>query len=170
MPTLQNILLGVFVGRYLLFAQFDSIWWSHFGVSADSLKSKIPLTTRNGMASFYKSLHASPPNFEYFLGISSIILLLSFLGGIIQRKNPVQSALSLLTFATAIAVEIFLSRGIQGDLILKTSGTKPIEQLYWLSVYHGITFGLLIATSLLQISTDKEEIEEAKIVKAKKTQ
>ena len=160
MPILQHILLGVLLGRSMVLASFDYVFWPFLGSPIDSLKSKVPLTTRNSMISFYKSLDATPPNFDYFLAVSCLLLILSFLGGIVQNKNRVQSTLCLVLFSAAVGVELLLSRGIQRDLITKTSGSKPLENLYNLAMNHGITFAMLIASALLQISTEKEEVEQ----------
>lgn len=124
MPILQNILLGVFVGQYVTFAKVDSVWWPYLGTDLNSLKSKVPFTARSNSASFYKSMHESAYNFDYFMLASLVLLILSFVGGVVQYKGGrrVLNALSLITITAAVVVELVFSRDLVSRILNKSGG------------------------------------------------
>ncbi|KAJ3304042.1 Mediator of RNA polymerase II transcription subunit 6 [Kappamyces sp. JEL0829] len=160
---------------FLTYAKVDSIWWPHAtlllsGGDLSTLKSKVPLTMRGNAASFYKSL--SDPatyNFDYFLLASIVLLLLSFLGGVVQNKGGkrVVNVLSLIALVGATAVELVYSRPMVKAVVSKSSGNL-INNLFYLGVYHGITLALLVLTVFLQVSADQEEDGEEPKPKEKK--
>lgn len=88
MTVLGNVLLGVFIGYFLCMARVDSVWWPHVGSTMDTLKAKVAFNARSNGQQFYKAISDKsirlPINLDIFLSISLVLLLLSFVGGIVQ--------------------------------------------------------------------------------------
>jgi hypothetical protein len=172
MPILQNILLGGLLGYQLAFARVDSIWWPYLTVPIDKLKSKVPLTSRGNAAAFYRSMNESPYNLDYFLLASWILVLLGFIGQMVQHpKKRVVSLVSFVLAGAAGVVEYFYARPLIKAVIMKSSG-KLLENLFNLGYFHAIVFACLFGSVLLTISSEADEDvdddEDEEVVEKKK--
>jgi hypothetical protein len=159
MPILQNVLLGVLVGYQLAFARVDSIWWPYLSVPVEKLKSKVPLTSRGNAANFYRAMNESPYNLDYFLLVSWILVLLSFVGAVVQHPNKrIQSVIAFILTLAAGVVEIVYARPLIKAVIAKSS--KLLDSLFQLGYWHAIVFGCLVVATLITVSQEAEEGEE----------
>jgi hypothetical protein len=156
MPILQNVLLGILVGYQLAFARVDSIWWPYLTVPVDKLKSKVSLTSRGNAAAFYRSMNESPYNLDYFLLSSWILVLLGFVGAMVQHpKKRIPAAISLLLTLAAGVVELVYAKPLVKAIISKSSG-KLLDNLFNLGYFHAIVFACLVVSTLLTISSEAE--------------
>ncbi len=157
MPILQNVLLGVLVGYQLAFARVDSIWWPYLNIPVDKLKSKIPFTSRSNAANFYRSIHESPYNLDYFLLACWVLVLLSFIGGVVQ--HPSKRMANIAGFVSMLAagiVELIYARPIMKAIVQKSSG-KLLDNLFNVGYFHAIVFGCFVVCTLVTVSQEAEE-------------
>ncbi|KAJ3275416.1 hypothetical protein HDV01_000708 [Terramyces sp. JEL0728] len=167
MPSLPQILLGILIGYFGSQAQVECVWWPHLFSAPDSLKSKVPLTQRGNAAAFYRSVSEAPPNFDYFLLASTALLLLSFIGGIVQHpKKRVLYTISTVLLSVAGVVEVVFARPIIKLIIAKKKNL--IENLFNVAFYHTIVLGSLLLIMALQTSYDEDGAEEEEEPKKKK--
>ncbi|KAJ3258272.1 hypothetical protein HK103_003753 [Boothiomyces macroporosus] len=119
------------------------------------------------LKAFYKSVSEAPPNFDYFLLASTALLLLSFVGGIVQHpKKRVLYTLSTVLLSIASVVEVVFARPIIKLVIQKKKNL--IENLFNVAFYHAIVLGSLLIIMALQTSYDDDGVEEEEEPKEKK--
>ena len=164
MAPLSNALLGILAGTFISQARVDSIYWPYISTPLDAIKSKIPLVQRQEGLNFYKI--NGNQNFDYFLLGSIVLVLISFIGGMSQKPAArVNHLISTLLVSAATVIDIVYSRPLirtlQKSRVLTAAATS---NLYWISIYHGVTLCLLFLTISSQISIEEEfdEDEEKK--------
>lgn len=101
----------------------------------------------------------APYNLDNFLLATTVLLLLSFIGGAVQFKEKrIACALSFALLSGAAIIEIALVRPLVTLVITKKG--PMIANLLQIAFYHAILMGSLLSTCFLQISTDKEDVYE----------
>ena len=159
MAALSQILLGLFIGILTFHARFDSLWYSYFGSDLNTLKSRVSTSQRAEATSFYKSILNSHPYFNYVMGISAGLLLLSALGQVFQYpRKRVANTINLLLLLSATAIRYLAYKPI--SKIFKARYIKPDEEakaLYSIALWNSISLALLICCALIHVSGEEEE-------------
>lgn len=156
MPPLPTALLALVTGSFLHHIKVDSAFYPHLLIaSPSSLKSLVASGVRQDALNYYRAL-AQVTNYDYMLGVFSVIVLASLCNP--RSFNLVKFVASALAFIGALAVELVYSRPLiaQMQAGLARVNVKSTEMLWWISKYHAATVVLLLVVLSIRLGIDQD--------------